>query len=79
MTQTTVMFRRLARGTKGIEAIVREYYLKNYGSASIDVAADMDRLRVTVSIQGYKKIYRIQRVFIDNKPMYCVHVLKSQA
>lgn len=75
MTQTTAMCLRLAADAKGVEAIIREHYRKFYGSASIDVAVDMDRLRVTVSILGYKKIRCIQKFFLDKRPLYCILVV----
>ncbi len=75
MTQTTAMCLRLASDAKGIESIVREHYRKFYGSVSIDVAVDMDRLRVTVSILGYKSVCRIQKYFLDKRPLYCIIVL----
>ncbi len=69
---------RLTRDSGGISAIVREYYRKNYGSVGIDVDIDMDQLTVTVCRMGHRQIHRIQRIFINDKPLYCVHALERE-
>ena len=75
MTQTTAMGLRLASDAKGIESIVREHYRKFYGSVSIDVDINMERLTATVSILGQRSVCRIQRYFLDKRPLYCILVL----